>query len=199
MWRRLCLVFFLLSSFALAHNVGGTGFLTGLVHPVLGFDHFLAMVSVGIWSAQIGGRAIWYVPATFVSFMIIGGVVGMSGVEIPIVEVGIALSVFLLGIAIATERFIAVWIGLIFVSFFGIFHGHAHGVEMPLIINPLLYAIGFVSGTAMIHILGVIIGIFATRIERYATILRYMGAGIAGVGLHIFISFIPLISVMMSL
>ena len=196
---RTILLFFLLSSLAYTHEVGGTGFLSGLMHPVLGFDHFLAMVSVGIWSAQIGGRAIWYVPATFVSFMIIGGIMGMSEVEIPMVEIGIALSVFLLGVAIATERFVAVWIGLIFVSFFGIFHGHAHGVEMPLIINPILYTIGFVLGTAMIHILGVIIGIFATRTERYASFLRYIGAGIAGIGLHIFITFIPLMSVMFSL
>jgi len=196
---RIFLLIFIISNFAVAHKMGGTGFLSGLMHPVLGFDHFLAMVSVGIWSAQIGGKAIWYVPATFVSFMVIGGILGMSEIEIPIVEVGIALSVFLLGIAIATERFIPVWIGLLFVSFFGIFHGHAHGVEMPLVINPLLYAIGFVSGTSMIHILGVIIGIVATKTERHATLLRYMGAGIAGIGLHIFILFIPLISVMFSL
>ncbi len=196
---KFLLVSVLLSSLATAHNVGGTGFLTGLVHPVLGFDHFLAMVSVGIWSAQIGGRAIWYVPATFVSFMIIGGIMGMSEIEIPIVEVGIATSVFLLGIAVATERFIPIWIGLIFVSFFGIFHGHAHGVEMPLIINPFLYAVGFVLGTAMIHILGVIIGVVATKTDRYSTLLRYVGAGVAGIGLHIFISFIPLILVMISL
>ena len=196
---RFIVVIFMMTSLASAHEVGGTGFLAGLMHPVLGFDHFLAMVSVGIWSAQIGSRAIWFVPATFVSFMIVGAVMGMNEVEIPMVEIGIALSVFLLGIAIATERFVTVWIGVIFVSFFGIFHGHAHGLEMPLIANPWLYATGFVLGTAMIHILGVIIGVFATKTTKYATILRYIGAGIAGIGLHIFITFLPLISIIFSI
>jgi len=120
---RFLTIFLAIFTLANAHQVGGTGFLSGFEHPVLGFDHFLAMVSVGIWSSQIGGKAIWFVPATFVIFMIFGGILGVSGVTLPIFEVGIAISVFLLGIAIATERYISVKIGLIFISFFGIFHG----------------------------------------------------------------------------
>ena len=188
-----------LSTFANAHQVGGTGFLSGLEHPVLGFDHFLAMVSVGIWSAQIGGRAIWFVPATFVNFMVIGGILGIYEIEIPIFEIGIAISVFLLGIAIATERYINVKIGLLFISFFGIFHGYAHGVEMPNILNPFLFSLGFVISTSLIHILGVFIGIFALKAPKSREILRYIGAGIAGIGLHILISFFPLILVMLKL
>jgi len=182
-----------------AHQVGGTGFLSGFTHPVLGFDHFLAMVSVGIWSAQLGGRAIWYVPATFVMFMVVGGVIGINEIEIPLIEVGIALSVFLLGIAIASGTFINVRVGLLFISFFGVFHGHAHGVEMPMVANPTLYAIGFISGTALIHILGVFVGILAEKKEQTASLLRYIGAGISGIGFHLFITYIPLISVMIKL
>jgi urease accessory protein len=131
--------------------------------------------------------------------MIVGGMMGIYEIEIVMVEIGIALSVFLLGIAIATERFVSVWVGLIFVSFFGIFHGHAHGVEMPLIANPFLYAVGFVLGTSIIHILGVILGIIAGKKIWSASLLRYIGAGIAGIGLHIFITFIPLISIILAL
>lgn len=188
-----------LSSFLFAHKIGGSGFLAGFEHPVLGFDHFLAMLSVGIWSAQIGGRAIWFVPATFVGFMVIGGIVGMYGVEIPLIEVGIAISVLLLGIAVASDNFINLKVGLAFVAFFGSFHGYAHGVEMPLVKNASLYALGFVLGTSFIHILGVFIGIFAQKREKSAQFLRYIGAGIAGIGLHIFITFIPLIGVMIKM
>lgn len=191
------IIFF--SSFIYAHKVGGSGFLAGFEHPVLGFDHFLAMVSVGIWSAQIGGRAIWFVPATFVGFMVLGGTIGMSGVEIPLIEVGIAISVFLLGIAVASKDFIDIKIGLAFVAFFGVFHGYAHGVEMPMVKNATLYAFGFVLGTTLIHILGVFIGLFSQKREKSAQFLRYIGAGIAGIGFHIFITFVPLISIMIKM
>jgi len=163
----------------------------------LGFDHFLAMVSVGIWSAQIGGRAIWAVPATFVSFMVIGGILGVYEVNIPLFEVGIAVSVFLLGIAIATKDLIDVKIGFIFVAFFGIFHGYAHGVEMPNIANPFLFSLGFVIGTSLIHILGVFIGIFSEKSEKSALFLRFIGAGISGIGFDILLTHIPIIAVML--
>ena len=191
------LLFILFSALAHAHTVGGTGFLAGLAHPVLGFDHFLAMVSVGIWSAQLGGRFIWSVPTTFVSFMIIGAIMGMMGIDLPLIEVGIAISVMLLGIAIAGEKFFSPKIGSLFVAIFGIFHGHAHGVEMPTIANPYLYALGFVLGTSFIHLLGVFLGIMAQKSNKSASCLRYIGAGIAGIGLHIFITYIPLIWVML--
>jgi urease accessory protein len=194
---RVLTIFLIIYTLANAHQVGGTGFLSGFEHPVLGFDHFLAMVSVGIWSSQIGNRAIWFVPATFVTFMVLGGILGVYEVNIPLFEIGIAVSVFLLGIAIATERYISVRIGLVFISFFGIFHGYAHGVEMPNILNPFLFSLGFVLSTSMIHILGVFIGIFALKSEKSRVLLRYIGAGIAGIGLHIFTTFIPLILVML--
>ena len=163
---------------------GGVGFLTGLLHPALGLDHLLAMLSVGILSVQIGGRAIWHVPATFVLIMIFGGFLGMQGVKIPMVEAGIAISVIVLGVALAAERLIPEWVALISVAIFGTFHGHAHGTEMPLIANPWLYGLGFVTGTALIHLVGVLVGVGFRRLQRGPGLLRTTGIGIAGIGCY---------------
>jgi urease accessory protein len=175
---------------ALAHEEphDGVGFATGLLHPALGFDHFLAMLSVGILSAQIGGRAIWYVPATFVLVMILGGVLGMNDAPVPSVELGIAVSVLILGIALATERYIPTWIALACVGVFAIFHGHAHGTEMPVIANPWLYALGFVTGTTLIHLSGVFIGLGSGRLQRGDTLLRGLGVAIAAAGAYLVVS-----------
>jgi urease accessory protein len=113
------------------------GFTVGLTHPVLGFDHLLAMVSVGILSAQMGGRAIWAVPATFVSVMVMGGTLGIAGIGILGVEFGIAVSVLALGIALAAEKKLPPIAAMLFVGFFAIFHGHAHGTEISLGFSPL--------------------------------------------------------------
>jgi urease accessory protein len=175
---------------ALAHEepLGGAGFATGLLHPALGFDHFLAMLSVGILSAQIGGRAIWYVPATFVLVMTFGGALGMSAVPVPSVELGIAVSVLILGIALATERYVPTWIAFACVAVFGIFHGHAHGTEMPVIANPWFYALGFVTGTAVIHVCGVLVGLGSRRLRRGETYLRVLGVAIATAGAYLVVS-----------
>ena len=171
---------------AQAHVLSGEGgFLSGLTHPVLGFDHFLAMLSVGILSAQMGGRAIWTVPSTFVSVMAVGAYIGIKAIPIPGVEYGIALSVLLLGFALAMDKkLIPVW-AMICVGIFAIFHGHAHGTEMPKIVSPAIYALGFLMGTAGIHIAGVLIGVISGRTNKGAEILRFVGAGISGVGVHI--------------
>ena len=173
----------------LAHEdrEGGGGFMVGLLHPVLGFDHFLAMLSVGILSVQIGGRAVWVVPTTFVSVMVVGNVLGFFNLEIPMVETGIALSVLALGIALAASQKLPIWTSMLFVGCFAIFHGHAHGTEMPLIANPYFYATGFVTGTAVIHLLGVSIGFTARKPHWGAGVLRYVGAAIAGIGFHILV------------
>ena len=182
-WMVIAIV---LTETAFAHEEleGGVGFLTGLLHPALGFDHLLAMLSVGILSLQIGGNAIWHVPATFVLIMIFGGFLGMQGVDIPMVEAGIAISVIVLGIALAAEKFIPEWVAIISVAIFGTFHGHAHGTEMPLIANPWLYGLGFVTGTALIHLLGVFVGIGFRHLRRGPGLLRTTGIGIAGVGCY---------------
>lgn len=166
----------------------GSGLIAGLSHPVLGFDHFLAMISVGILSAQIGGKAIWTVPTAFVGVMLLGGMLGIYGVPLFSVELGIAFSVFALGIALAAEKKLPWVFALLFVSIFALFHGHAHGTEMPSIAQPALYALGFVLGTASIHLFGVMIGLFAQMNARSAEFLRFVGASIAGIGFHLLIA-----------
>jgi urease accessory protein len=172
---------------ALAHEEldGGVGFLTGLLHPALGFDHLLAMLSVGVLSAQIGGRAIWYVPASFVGVMVIGSVLGLNGVALPLVEIGIALSVLVLGLVIVLQHWIPAAIAIACVAFFAVFHGHAHGTEMPLMANVYAYGAGFVIGTATIHLAGVGIGLGCRRSSRREVILRTFGGLIAVSGSYI--------------
>jgi len=163
------------------------GFVSGLSHPVLGFDHLLAMIAVGILSAQMGGKAIWKVPLTFILVMLIGGLLGMNGVPLFSVELGIAVSVLALGIALAAEKKLPIMLAMIFVGFFALFHGHAHGSEMPLLAEPALYACGFVAGTAGIHIAGVIIGLITQKFKQGPQLLRYVGASIAGIGFHLIV------------
>ena len=173
-------------SVAYAHdgtNLPLGGFLSGMVHPVLGYDHLLAMLSVGILSAQIGGRAIWTVPATFVSVMALGGLLGLIDIGLNVTELGIAISLVILGLVIAAERSISTRIAMVGVGFFAIFHGYAHGAEMPDTAQPFLYASGFLVGTALIHIAGVVIGDIARHYERGKVILRVGGGMIAFVGL----------------
>lgn len=164
------------------------GFEAGLKHPILGLDHFLAMVSVGIISAQIGGRAVWSIPLMFVLSMVVGGITGMMGYDLGTVEVGIAMSVIFLGLVIAANAKILIPIILGFVSLFGIFHGYAHGLEMPDLAVSWHYIAGFMVGTAGLHILGVFIGFAAKKIEKGNILLRYSGAFIAGIGFHILLS-----------
>lgn len=175
----------LLPGLALAHEANTIrfgSFLGGLTHPVLGPDHFLAMVSVGIVSAQIGGRAIWTVPATFVGVMAAGGVLGLLDVGLSAIEVGIASSVLVLGLAIAADRRVPVALAMAAVALFAIFHGYAHGAEMPTVAEPVRYAAGFLTGTAALHVLGVIIGDISQHYARGKVLLRYAGGAIAGVG-----------------
>lgn len=175
----------LIPTVAYAHDgsqVPFGGFLAGLVHPVLGYDHLLAMLSVGILSAQIGGRAIWTVPATFVSVMAVGGALGYINIGLTATEVGIAASLIILGLIIAAEQRLPVRLAMLGVGFFAIFHGYAHGSEIPTTTQPVLYALGFLTGTALIHIAGVVIGDIAKHYERGRLILRVGGALIAVTG-----------------
>jgi len=162
---------------------GAMGFSNGLTHPVFGPDHLLAMLSVGILSAQMGGRAIWTVPLAFVSFMLVGGILGMLGIPFFFVEIGIAVSVLTLGLAIASDKKFPIGLAMTGVAFFALFHGHAHGAEMPASAQPVLYALGFVLGTTLIHLLGVAIGWASTRHSSSAARLRWAGVCIALMGL----------------
>ena len=176
-----------------AHNfTGKIGFYDGLYHPVLGLDHFLAMVCVGVVSSQIGGRAIWTVPSLFVIFMILGGAAGLF-IEIlayalsQIIEWGIILSVIFLGLSVAIDKKLPTKIIMIAVAFFGSFHGLAHGIEMPWAANPILFALGFSSGTAALHLFGVGIGLLLTKNNLLNLILRILGFACALFGFYLII------------
>ncbi len=161
--------------------MGGNGIVSGLTHPLIGIDHLLAMVAVGIISTQIKARTIWIVPAAFICFMLVGGILAMS-VGIPFIEIGIALSVLVLGIAIAMAQKFSLGIVIACVAFFGLFHGHAHGGEMPLIAHPALYASGFVLSTIFLHFMGVLLGLYARRTNLMLRMLRLSGAAISMAG-----------------
>ena len=158
-----------------------SGFASGVLHPILGFDHLLAMIAVGLLSVQIGGRAVWTVPAAFVAFLALGGGVGLMGYALPQVEGVIAMSVFALGLAIALRASMPVLLAMAFVGFFAIFHGHAHGVEIPRLASPGGYVAGFMLASAFLHLLGVGVGV----LQRHEQARALMGAGVAGVGAHL--------------
>jgi urease accessory protein len=160
-----------------------TGFASGLTHPLSGLDHLLAMVAIGLWAAQQGGRALWAVPAAFVSAMLLGGGMALAGLSLPHVETGIAASVLVLGLLIATRRQWAAPVGMAIAASFALFHGYAHGLEMPQAASPALYALGFVLATTFLH--GV--GIAGSLIGRHA--MQAAGAAIAASGLVMIFGF----------
>jgi urease accessory protein len=145
---------------AWAHVAQGRaqGLLAGLQHPVSGLDHVLAMVSVGLWGAQLGPPAVWLLPVIFPVVMALGGMLGLAGLPLPGVEVGIALSGVLLGVAVLTAWRPPRWAAAALVGFFAIFHGHAHATELPAGANGLTYSLGFVLATGTLHGLGILIG-----------------------------------------
>ena len=167
----------------LAHDQGGQarGFLTGLLHPVSGLDHVVAMVSVGLWGAQLGAPAVWMLPVAFPMVMAVGGLLGLLGVPLPGVEIGIALSAILLGFVVLLEARPPLLVAAALVSVFAIFHGHAHGIELPPGENGLTYSMGFVVATGCLHGAGIVIGLtHAWRAGRIA--LRLSGAVVTVAG-----------------
>ena len=169
---------------AWAHEQSGqaAGFVTGLLHPVSGLDHVLAMVAVGLWGAQLGAPAIWLLPVTFPIAMALGGLLGLLGVPLPCVEVGIAASAVLLGAMVATESRPPLALAAALVAFFAVFHGHAHGTELPPGQSGLLYSFGFVVATGCLHAVGIALGLLHRwRSGRVA--LRGAGAAVGLAGL----------------
>jgi urease accessory protein len=151
-------------SVAFAHpGHDAPGLVHGFLHPLSGLDHVLAMVAVGLFAARLGGRALWLVPASFVVTMAVAGVAGGTGFALPYVEAGIALSILVLGAAVALEMTMPVAAAMGLVAFFAIFHGYAHGAEMPETISGLAYGAGFVAATAALHALGIGLGLFIGR------------------------------------
>ena len=177
------LVLALSMSPARAHVQAGeaAGFLSGFRHPVSGLDHILAMVSVGLWGAQLGAPAIWLLPVVFPMVMAFGGFLGLAGVPLPGVEIAIALSAVLLGAAVAKEARPPLPAAAALVGFFAIFHGHAHGTELPAGQSALLYSMGFVMATGWLHGVGIAVGLIH-RWRWGQPLLRAAGAVVALAG-----------------
>lgn len=173
------------------HEYGGGGILSGFLHPLLGLDHLLAMVAVGLLSAQLGGRAIWTVPAAFVSLMAVGGILGIQGIAFPLVEYGITGSVLALGIAILLGGRIPTELALIVVALFGLFHGNAHGTELPTATDTMALTIAYIAGFLMatigLHLVGALLGMIAERKENGAMIMRFSGVALSLVGIFLII------------
>lgn len=181
--RSLALAAALWPALAWAHVGQGRaeGFLAGLSHPVSGLDHVLAMVAVGLWGAQLGAPAIWLLPVTFPMVMAFGGMLGLMGMPLPGVEAAIALSGILLGLAVLAEWRPPLPLAAVVVGFFAVFHGHAHGAELPAGASGLTYSIGFVAATGTLHAVGIGVGV----IHRWGwgrVALRLAGAGVAAGG-----------------
>lgn len=162
-------------------------FAGGFAHPVTGLDHVLAMLAVGLWAAQSGGRARWVLPLTFVAVMGVGGALGTAGVRFPLVEAGIASSVVALGLLIACAARWPMAISAPLVGAFALLHGHAHGTELPAAASGSAYAAGFVTATAMLHGAGLWLG-HAAATRGHVRLVRAAGAGIAVVGTVLAIS-----------
>lgn len=157
------------------------GLISGFTHPILGWDHVVAMVAVGLWGAFLGNPAIWILPVVFPLVMALGGALGVAGIPVPAVEAGIAVSGIVLGLLVAFAVRAPLWIAAVLVGVFAIFHGHAHGTELPDAANPFAYALGFVVGTGVLHLAGILLG-FATAIPKGAYVVRAAGIVIAAVG-----------------
>ncbi len=159
-WSLLILIALTVPRLASAHLVRGEagGFASGFEHPISGLDHIIAMVAVGLWGAQLGKPAIWLLPVTFPLVMACGGFLGLIGVPLPGSEIAIALSGVCLGAVVFSELRAPLWVAVGIVGAFGLFHGYAHGAELPPGRNPLLYSLGFVLATGLLHATGILMG-----------------------------------------
>lgn len=184
----LSIVTAFLSSNAMAHTgVGDThGFVHGFLHPVSGVDHIMAMFAVGLLAANWGGRALYFLPMSFLVMMTAGGVLGLNAVELPMVELGISASLIVFGLALAFNISLPVIAGMAIIGFFALFHGHAHGSEMPADASGMDYAAGFLLATAILHASGIGLGLLfprlplsnAARISQACGIVMVLTGGI---------------------
>lgn len=170
-------------AFAHVEEGSANGLVSGLLHPIMGPDHLVAMVAVGMWGAQLGAPAIWVLPIVFPVVMAVGGLLGVFGVPLPFIEVGIAVSALLLGLAVAASFRAGLVVTAVLVGVFAIFHGHAHGTELPSSANALSYGIGFVISTGLLHLAGILIGAL-TQWPSGAIAVRACGALVAMTGAY---------------
>lgn len=169
-------------TFAHAEAGAAAGLLAGLHHPVSGWDHVLAMVAVGLWGAQLGAPAVWVLPVAFPMVMAFGGMLGLLGIPLPGIEIGIAASALILGGMVLTESKPPLAVAAVIVGFFAIFHGHAHGTELPAGTSGLLYSVGFVTATGLLHAVGITIGL-GHRWEGGRRAIQAAGAFVAAGGI----------------
>lgn len=183
--RRLftALALLLATAPAFAHTAEGVagGFISGFLHPVAGWDHVVAMVAVGLWGAFLGRPAVWLLPVVFPMVMALGGALGVVGVPLPGVEVGIALSAIVLGGAVALAARPPLVVAALIVGVFAVFHGHAHGTELPQSASPVAYSLGFVIATGALHAAGIGFSLL-TRWAAGQWVVRGGGAAIAALG-----------------
>ncbi len=167
-----------------AHSIGaeGAGFITGLAHPFIGLDHLLAMIAVGIWAAQTGGSAVWRLPLSFIVMMSVAALISAAGYSLPVLEPLIAGSVMLLGFMVVFAIRLPVNLSMLLVGLFAVFHGYAHGLEMPQASSAILYGSGFVLATALLHLIGIGLGRIAYRKHLLS---RLSGSIIAIAGLYL--------------
>jgi len=175
-------------SSAFAHTGSGVamGLESGFLHPLTGPDHLIAMVAVGLWGAQLGSPAIWVLPVTFPLVMALGGVLGVAGIDIPFVEPIIALTGIALGVLVALAARPPLWLAALLVGIFAVFHGYAHGRELPDAADAVAFAVGFVIATGLLHLTGILIGV-AVKWEVGARAVRACGAAIGCLGLYFFL------------
>jgi urease accessory protein len=159
--RLVSILFAASTSVAFAHAGAGVsgGFISGFMHPLGGLDHMAAMVAVGLWGAFLGRPAIWLLPIVFPLVMTFGGAMGILGIPMPAIETGIAVSSIVLGLMVALGARLPLWIAAVIVGIFAIFHGYAHGAELPQAANALAYSIGFVIATGLLHLSGIALGV----------------------------------------
>lgn len=177
--RRIALLTLVASPALLAHpGHGDTGLVAGAMHPLLGWDHLLAMVAVGLMAVRCGGRALWGLPLLFMASMLVGGLLALAGVPMPGAEWGIAASVLVFGVIVALAHPPHVALAGAIVALFALLHGHAHAAEMHADQQFALYAAGFLASTAVLHAAGVLGGLALTRVGSVGAV-RLTGAGIA--------------------
>ena len=179
----IALLLVLLPATASAHGETGHvgGFASGFQHPLTGLDHIVAMVAVGLWGAFLAGRAMWLLPVVFPVVMAFGGALGVLGVPVPSVETGIALSGIVLGLMVTFAAKPPLWVAAVIVGIFAVFHGHAHGTELPTSANPMTFAMGFVISTGLLHLCGIAFGLL-TRWPWGRMTVRAGGVAIALIG-----------------
>jgi urease accessory protein len=177
------------STAALAHvgDHSHMSFTEGLLHPFSGLDHVLAMVAVGLWASQLGGRALWLLPLTFPVVMAVGAALGLNGVTLPWVEVGIAGSVMVLGAVVALALRPALAVSIPLIGAFALLHGYSHGIELPASASALSYGAGFIAATLVLHAIGIATGLIAGRLPvRFAA--RTAGGAIAALGVVLLVT-----------